>query len=65
VSNLVFHSEERIAITSEQCAGKFFGPWGQEVTGLWKIDRISLRHKFTQWRSWDRRLRNDILVKEG
>jgi hypothetical protein len=64
VWNLVFHSEEQIAIMSEQRVGKFFGPKGQEVPGQWKIDPDSLRDKLTQWRSWAHLLRKDILVRE-
>jgi hypothetical protein len=45
VLNLVFHSEEQIAIISEQRVGKIFGPKGQEVPGLRKIDPDSLRDK--------------------
>jgi hypothetical protein len=64
VSNLVFHSEEHIAIISEQRVGKFFGPKGQEVTGVCKIEAHSSPDVFTQRRSWAHRLRSDILVKE-
>jgi hypothetical protein len=65
VSNLVFHSEERIAIISEQCEGKCFGPKGQEVTGLWKIDPSSLSDEFTQRKSLAQSSGNYILVNEG
>jgi hypothetical protein len=65
VSNLVFHSEEEIAIISEQRVGEFFGPKEQKVPGLWAIDPDSLRDELTQWRSWAHIFRNDILVKEG
>lgn len=64
VSNLVFHSEEQIAIISEQRVGKFFGSKWQEVPGLWKIDPDSLRDELTQWRSWAHLLRKGILVQE-
>jgi hypothetical protein len=47
VSNFVFHSEEGVAIISEQFAGKCFCPKGHEVTGLWKIDPGSLSDEFT------------------
>ena len=63
MSNLVFHAEGQTAIISEQRVGKFFGPKGQEVTGLWKIDPNSLRDEFTRRRSWVHVLRNDIFVK--
>ena len=64
MSNLVFRSEGERAIMSEQRVGKLFGPEGQEVTGLWKIDAHSLRDEFTQRRSWVLILGN-ILLPEG